>query len=475
MDFEIFKSKILFNLGYEASSSQSNAINILADFFADTNNYCVCLLTGYAGTGKTTLISALIKLLNELKINTIQLAPTGRAAKVLSFYSGYNAYTIHKSIYRKTKIDLSENKFEINYNKNKDTIFIVDEASMIGDNLNINSDFGSGRLLDDLLNFVFSGNNCRLIFVGDLAQLPPISVLLSPALDANYLKSLDLSLHICSLDDVVRQELASGILINANIIRNAINNIDSIYFPKLKLNYPDIISIFSENIIDEIDSAYSKFGVSETKIICKTNKTANVYNNGIRNRILWKENEIERGDLLMVVKNNYSILPKESEIDFIANGDIVEIVKINKIQEIYNSRFADVVIQFSDFSDLEINVKIALDALSADIANLNNDFYKKLYEQLYSDYKYLGTKKKINEAIFSDPYFNALQVKFAYAITCHKAQGGQWSVVFIDHEWLNLEKITAEIRFEFFRWLYTAFTRAKEKIYLINFNPIFFK
>lgn len=475
MNFSFFRQEVLSRLKYEPSHSQLDAISVLSDFFDDQNNYVLCLLTGYAGTGKTTLISSLIKFLNDLKINSVLLAPTGRAAKVLSSYSGYNAYTIHKHIYRKKGIDSSDSRFEVNFNKNKDTIFIVDEASMIGNIATGNSDFGTGRLLDDLLNYVFSGKNCRLIFIGDLAQLPPISTPLSPALDVKYLQSSGLSLHYSNLDDVLRQSLDSGILVNANIIRNSVNDIDFVKYPKLNLNYPDIVAISSDSIIDEIDSAYSKYGLFETKIICKTNKNANVYNNGIRNRILWRENELERGDLLMVVKNSYTSLPENAEIDFIANGDILEIVKINSIQEIYNCRFADVLVRFTDFLELEINVKIALDALSVDTANLSEDYYKKLYECLYQEYEYLGTKKKINDAIFSDPYFNSLQVKFAYSITCHKAQGGQWSAVFLDHGWVNFEKLEPGQRYEFFRWLYTAFTRAKEKLYLVNFNSVFFE
>jgi len=465
-----FYNQIISKLEHTPTQGQIETINSLSAFFEDKNGYCVFLLTGFAGTGKTTLISSLIKVLHDIKIKSVLLAPTGRAAKVLSSYSGHNASTIHKCIYRKKNTKQANSIFDINYNPHKNTIFIVDESSMIG-NIDNNSIFGSGRLLDDLLNFVFSGNNCRLIFLGDTAQLPPIGTLISPALDKKELESMDMKVYHSQLYQVVRQSVNSGILYNATIIRNKINNVEHL-IPKLKLDaFNDIITINGTDLIEEIDNSYSKYGLEETKIICKTNKFANNYNIGIRNRILYYESEICNGDLLMVVKNNYSWLPEDTEIDFIANGDILKVIKVGKTTEIYGYRYIDLVVNFVDFPELEIGVKVILDSLTIDAAGLDASYYKNLYNQLLENYSYIANKKKQNEAIMNDPYFNALQVKFGYAITCHKSQGGQWKSVFLDHGWIDINaiKTSAEIRYEFLRWLYTAFTRASEKLYLVNF------
>jgi exodeoxyribonuclease-5 len=311
--------------------------------------------------------------------------------------------------------------------------------------------------------------------MGDPAQLPPVGTILSPALNIDLLKSLDMKVYSSELQEVVRQSFDSGILFNASTIRKSINIEQQLDFPKLKMNFPDIINLSSENILDEIQNSYSKYGLEETKIICKSNKAANVYNNGVRNRILWREEQISSGDLLMVVKNNYFWLPEKYEMDFIANGDILEVKRIIKTQDIYGYRFTDILVNLIDFPEQQFKVKVILDVLNVETASMPADYYKILYNKLYEDYVHLGTKKKINEAIFNDPFFNALQIKFAYALTCHKSQGGQWKVVFLDHEWLNMKKFTNEVKYEFFRWLYTAFTRATEKLYLVNFNVVFFE
>ena len=463
---EQLKSK----LGHIPTKGQSNAINCFLKFLEDREEFCVFILTGYAGTGKTSLISALIQVFDEIKINNILLAPTGRAAKVLSNYSHHQASTIHKCIYRKKSTKRVSGDFSINFNHHKDTIFIVDEASMIGNNETGNNIFGSGRLLDDLLSFVFNGNNCRLILLGDPVQLPPIGTILSPALDKDYIVSLNMKVFSSELYDVVRQTADSGILYNATLIRENIIS-GRLDFPKIKLNgFNDIISINGSELLEEIENCYSKLGIHETKIVCKTNKQANKYNLGIRNRILWFEEEITNGDLLMIVKNNYSWLPEKAEIDFIANGDIVEVIKVGKKIDIYGYRYVDLLIKFIDFPDLEIEVKAILDSLTIDSAGMDTSYYKDLYEQLSVDYEHITDSKKRHEAILSDPYFNALQVKFAYALTCHKSQGGQWDAVFVDHGWLNPDSMSAEQKIDFFRWLYTAFTRATEKLYLINFS-----
>jgi exodeoxyribonuclease-5 len=474
MDKSLITTEIEQQIGYEATASQQVAIEQFAEYFCDTANYCVFLLTGYAGTGKTTIISSVIKVLKIMGINTILLAPTGRAAKVLANYSGHKATTIHKCIYRKQSTNSLEGNFRLNFNAYKDTVFIVDEASMLGNNDRSNSTFGSGRLLDDLLNFVFSGSNCRLILIGDDAQLPPIGTPLSPALNLKYLQTLDMRVYAENLTDVVRQSLDSGILFNATLIRNIITSTTEYELPKLQLSqFVDIQYITGENIIEEIESCYSKFGIDEVKIVCKTNKGTNIYNQGIRNRILWREKEISSGDLLLVVKNNYSWLPENCDIDFIANGDSIEIIKIYRKQELYGHRYADVLVRFVDLPEFEIEVKILIDTLTSSAPAMDANYYKELYNQLYAEYSYLNEKKKITDAIFSDPFFNALQVKFAYAVTCHKAQGGQWRCVFLDHEWLMLDNFTNDIKYEFLRWLYTAITRASEKLYLVNFNKIF--
>jgi exodeoxyribonuclease-5 len=464
---------ILNKLGYLPTNGQSEAINKLNSFFEDKSRYSLFVLTGYAGTGKTTLISALIKTLNELKIKTVLLTPTGRAAKVLSSYSGYSASTIHKCIYRKKSTKIVNSGFDIDYNRHKNTVFVVDEASMIG-NIDQGGIFGSGRLLDDLLNFVFSGTNCRIILSGDTAQLPPVGTTLSPAVDVKYLESLDMKVFSAELSDVVRQSEGSGILHNATLIREEINS-GIFNIPKFKLDgFCDIVSISGAELLEEIENCYSKYGMEETKVVCKTNKYAYKYNQGIRNRILWKEEEITNGDLLMVVKNNYSWLPEKSEVDFIANGDILEVVRVGKKTELYGYRYIDLLVKFIDLPNLEIEVKILLDSINVESANMESSYYKNLYNDLLIDYADIDDTKKRHEAVLNDPYFNALQVKYAYALTCHKSQGGQWKAVFVDHGWLNTEEWNAEIKYEFLRWLYTAITRATEKLYLINFSKEFF-
>ncbi|HOZ30358.1 MAG TPA: AAA family ATPase [Bacteroidales bacterium] len=473
MTEKFFNNQLINKIGHTPTNGQTIATDKFYQFLTDKEKFCIFLLKGYAGTGKTTLISALINTLSDIKINTVLLAPTGRAAKVLSTYSGKKAYTIHKCIYRKKSTKATDSDFSINFNKNKDTVYIVDEASMIGNIDTGNSIFGSGRLLDDLLAFVFNDNNCRLILVGDTAQLPPVGTILSPALDEQYLKATGMKVYVSELSEVVRQSAESGILVNATQIREKISS-DNFDFQKFKLEgFQDIVSIPGGELLDELESCYSKYGSEETKIICRSNKTANKYNLGIRNRILWKEEEISNGDLLMIVKNNYSWLPENAEIEFIANGDIVEVVRVGRKYELYNHRYADLTIKFVDFPELEIEVKAILDTLSLDLPAMDTEYHKKLYDLLLLDYADILDAKKRHEAILADPYFNALQIKFAYALTCHKSQGGQWSAVFVDHGWLNKEGMNEQNKYEFLRWLYTAVTRATEKLYLVNFDKDF--
>lgn len=470
---KFFNNHILSNLAHIPTIGQTKAIDNLLSFLFDSEKFCIFILKGYAGTGKTTLISSFIKTLSENKIKTVLMAPTGRAAKVLSGYADTPAYTIHKCIYRKKSTKNTESDFALNYNKAKDTVFIVDEASMIS-NSDINgSIFGSGRLLNDLLSFVFNDNNCRLIMLGDVAQLPPVGTNLSPALDPLFLDTLNMKVYVSELNEVVRQASESGILNNATLIREKLFTEDY-SLPQLKLkDFNDIIYLKGSELLEEIESCYSKYGRDETKIICRSNKTANKYNLGIRNRILWMEEDISHGDLLMIVKNNYFWLPENSEIDFIANGDIVEVVRLGKRYELYGHNYIDITIKFVDFPNLEIEVKAILDTLTVDTPSMDNNYYKDLYQQLLIDYQDVVDSKKRHEKILADPYFNAVQIKFAYALTCHKAQGGQWKTVFIDHGWLKTEEMTPENKYEFLRWLYTAITRATEKLYLANFDKEF--
>ncbi len=462
---------VLEYLNHAPTKSQVVAIENLIKFLDDKSRESVFILKGYAGTGKTSLISALTKTCRLIKQKTVLMAPTGRAAKVLSSYADYNATTIHKCIYRKESTKNPDSKFVLNFKKFKNTLFIVDEASMISNDNTGGSFFGSGRLLEDLLQFVFNNDNCKLILVGDTAQLPPIGTILSPALDKSRLEMLNFNVYISELTDVVRQATESGILSNATILRYAINNNTGSDFPKLLTDdFIDIKAINGSELLDFLESSISGYGIEETKIVTRSNKYANKYNAGIRTQILWKEEEISTGDLLMVVKNNYSWLDENSPIDFIANGDIIEIKRIRNIQEIYGHRFADMTVSFIDYPELEIDVKVILDTLNIDGPAMSNNYYKELYSQLNEDYQHIEDSKKRHEAIMNDNYFNALQVKFAYAFTCHKSQGGQWKSVFIDYGWLTKEMVNIE----FYRWLYTAFTRATEKLYLVNFDKSFF-
>ncbi len=459
------------NLGFEPTPHQSIAINKLADFITQEKNNEIFLLKGYAGTGKTTLMSVLTTTLTELKIGTVLLAPTGRAAKVLSNYANKPAYTIHKKIYRQKSRAEDIAVFNLDRNLHKNTIFIVDEASMISNFSLDSSPFGSGCLLDDLVNYVYSGNNCRLILIGDTAQLPPVGLDISPALDVEELRaSYNFEIQQMELTQVVRQSEKSGILSNATLLREMLQQ-DCDSYPLLNIEkYKDIIRLNGADLIEEIQSAYYNFGVEDTIVVTRSNKRANQFNQGIRNTVLYREDEIAVGDLLMVVKNNYYWAETVKEIDFIANGDIVELVRIRKYTDLYGFRFAEVTIRFPDNNNIELDTLILLDTLNIESAALTRNDLKRLFFAIEEDYIDIRNKKQRYEKILNNKFFNALQVKFAYAVTCHKAQGGQWSSVFVDQGYV----IDDMLNREFFRWLYTAFTRASEKLYLVNFNKDFF-
>ena len=467
------QTEILANLGKSPTRGQEELSLKLADFITETDPDTVFLLKGYAGTGKTTMLSSLVKMLTKFKFRSVLLAPTGRAAKVLSGYTSQNAYTIHKNIYRQQSSADGFGRFVLNKNLFKDTYFIVDEASMVSNSTGESSIFGSGRLLEDLIEYVYSGINCKLILVGDTAQLPPVGLDVSPALSGFELDSYDRKVIEYELTDVVRQDQNSGILFNATFLRELINDSywTASYFHLECLQFDDIRRIGGADLIEEISTCYDKFGLFETIVVTRSNKRANKFNEGIRSTILYKESDISVGDLLLIVKNNYFWLEANEKIDFIANGDIAEIISIYKYEELYGFRFANLSLRLIDYPDIEFDCKIILDALSIETASLSNEQGRKLFDAVAEDYQDIRSKKKRWEKIKENPYFNALQVKFAYAVTCHKAQGGQWKAVFVDQGYITEEMLNVE----FLRWLYTAFTRPTERLYLVNFNKEFFE
>ena len=471
MQTDFLIKNIQEHLSFEFTSCQDKVSKQLSIFIQQEINRDVFVLTGYAGTGKTSLISAFIKSMDELKIPNVLMAPTGRAAKVLSTYSKKPSFTIHKQIYRQKKLGDSNSQFVLNFNQQQNAIFIVDEASMIADTYLPNSIFGSGKLLSDLIEFVFSGKNNKLILIGDKGQLPPVHLDMSPALQPDTLLELNCNVSSGNMTTVVRQAKSSGILFNATSIRKQIQERES-GFPKIVTDiFNDIEKISGNDLLETIEDSYNKIGIEETRIITKSNKWANKYNVGIRNRILWKEEELSYGDLMMVVKNNYAWLPKKSPISFIANGDMIEITHIGGYYERYGYNYADVRVRFMDYPEFEIDTKVLINSLSYDGPSMPKEYHQHLIEQLRLDYSHISNEKARREAILNDPFYNALQIKYAYAVTCHKAQGGQWKNVFIDHGFLRDEFLD----YSFLRWLYTAFTRGTSKLYLINFHKEFFK
>ncbi len=467
---EHIKNKILDNFKHTPTNNQKILIERLSEFIVPLNNKTILLLTGYAGTGKTTVISAFVNTLEEFKQKSVLIAPTGRAAKVISAYSKKTAFTIHKKIYiQKTATD-DLGKFVLNANLTTNTIFIVDEASMIS-NTNDSGIFGSGRLLDDLINFVFSGKGCKLIIIGDTAQLPPVKSNLSPALNEKEIEFYGKQIETVNLSEVVRQTKKSGILFNATKIRNKITNNENGYPIIEYKNFTDVVKLNGEDLIETIATSYEKYGSENTIIVTRSNKRANKFNEGIRRTILFRDEEISNGDFLMIVKNNYFWLPENKYTNFIANGDIVRISRIGKYENFYGFRFVNVDVQFVDYPEMEISTKIILNTLSSETASLSTDQNREFFFRVAEDYEHIKDKKKRYAEIRKNPFFNALQVKFAYAVTCHKAQGGQWDSVFIDHGYITPESVDVD----FLRWLYTAFTRASKKVHLINFNKEFFE
>lgn len=464
------KNIFLNHMDFAPTSGQDAIIDALTEMMANNDDQNIILIKGYAGTGKTSVISAFVKTLNDFKIRSVMMAPTGRAAKVLTAYSREQAFTIHKKIYRQKSSRDGFGSFALNYNNYSNTFFIVDEASMISLHSAEQDIFGSGNLLGDLLEFISCGNHCRLVLVGDTAQLPPVGQEQSPALDKNYLETFGYTVSEYELTEVMRQSSESGILHNATRIRNLITSQKKSY-PAFQMNpYRDIELITGGELIEALSEAYDKYGIDETAVICRSNKQANRYNQGIRNRILYREEELTPGDYLMVVRNNYFWIRDSEEISFIANGDIVKVVRILKYTERYGFRFAEVELSLPDYNNREFTAIILLDTLSSEAASITAEQNRNFYFSVAEDYADVTPKKKRYQKIKEDPFFNALQVKFAYAVTCHKAQGGQWQCVFLDQGWMKDDSPTPE----YLRWLYTAFTRPTEKLFLVNFSEKFF-
>ncbi len=465
-----FHDLIEQNFGNVPTSQQREVFSLLQKFVLSSNVNSCFILKGYAGTGKTTLISALVKVLPQVKLKSVLLAPTGRAAKVISNYSGRKAFTIHKKIYRKKEAASPEMNFVLGDNLMENTLFIVDEASMIADGAH---DYSRRSLLQDLVSYVYNGKNCKLMLVGDTAQLPPVGSDTSPALVKEVLNSqFGLEVFSYELTDVVRQEKQSGILHNATQLRELIRKEKEI-FPQFKIKgYKDIFRMTGERLVEGINYAYDKYGMENTIVICRSNKNANAYNQNIRNRILYREEEITGGDHIMIVRNNYFWLkPKDNSGDFIANGDIARIRKVRRVEEQYGFRFAEVVIELLDYPDQEpLTCKVILDTLYCETPSLSNLDSKRLYEAVLQDYIHIENKKFRMDELKKDQYYNALQIKFAFAVTCHKAQGGQWPAVFIDQGYLTDEMLNTE----FLRWLYTGVTRSSTELFLVNFSDQFF-
>ncbi len=480
------KYRILQSFGFPPTAEQEHALDVFSLFMTDRSDHVVMILRGSAGTGKTTLAGAIVKALAALEQKMILLAPTGRAAKVFSLNAGHPAYTIHRRIYRqKTAGDLYS--FNLNDNLNRDTLFIVDEASMIANSVGtvlgefsrnsprtVPTEFGSGCLLDDLMQFVYNGQNCRMMLIGDKAQLPPVGEEESPALMADVLRGYGMKVYECDLNQVLRQSEESGILWNATRIREisqgdgsfvAQKNRPPVSLPQIRFQgFADICIVPGDELIESLASSYSRVGLDETIVVTRSNKRANIYNQGIRNQVLDREDELCRGDQLMIVKNNYFWTEGSKEIAFIANGDIAVVQRCRNVHELYGFRFAEVTMQFPDYDNYELTATVILDTLTSEAPALTREQQDHLFNAVMEDYADIPKKADRIKKLKSDRYFNALQIKYAYAVTCHKAQGGQWAHVYLDQGYMTDDMLTPD----YIHWLYTAFTRATEKLFLVN-------
>ena len=461
------EKQIRANFPHTPTPDQDLAMSRLAAFLTSPRAEGAFILRGYAGTGKTSLVGALVHTLDALQQKCVLLAPTGRAAKVFAAYASHPAFTIHKRIYRQRAFTGEGGNFALNDNLATHTLFIVDEASMIANEGLSGTMFGTGRLLDDLIHFVYSGQGCRLLLTGDMAQLPPVGEEQSPALQADNLRGYGLEVSVADLTQVVRQEQASGILWNATRLRRALEAGEVFTLPRLRVEgFDDIRLVPGNELIDALEECYARDGMDETIVICRSNKRANIYNEGIRQRILWREEELEAGDILMVAKNNYYWTEKDKRMDFIANGEMAIVRRVRRTRQLYGFRFADVTLRFPDNDDREQEVCLLLDTLRGDAPALTREEADRLFHAVLEDYADVPTKSERIKRLKSDPYYNALQAKYAYAVTCHKAQGGQWRNVFLDQAYMPDEYLTPD----FFRWLYTAFTRATGTLWLVNYG-----
>lgn len=503
MIIDELKYKILQQFGFPPTQEQAHALKVFAEFLTDRDPHAVMILRGSAGTGKTTLSGAIVRTLKEIRQKVMLLAPTGRAAKVFSLNSGSPAYTIHRRIYREKSFSGVEGQFNLNDNLYTDTLFMVDEASMIA-NMGLGGmSFGSGCLLDDLVHFVYQGRNDRLLLIGDKAQLPPVGEEESPALHAAMLEGYGLKVYECDLNEVLRQSEESGILYNATMIRQMITHDDITQLPKIHFaGYSDIKPMPGAELIEALADSYHHVGLDDTIVVTRSNKRANIFNQGIRNMVLDREEELSQGDILMIVKNNYYWMEeerkkiKEKEIEerrvksegtepgtathkvqsskfqvqsndipaFLANGDRAKVLKVRRRIDLYGFRFATLLLQFPDYDNYELEVTVLLDTLTSEAPALTHEQQEQLFHQIEEDYQDIPLKADRMKAIRQDQFFNALQVKFAYAVTCHKAQGGQWAHVYVDQGYMTDDMLNPD----YIHWLYTAFTRATEMLYLVN-------
>lgn len=460
-----FGRAVLSHLPYEPNREQTMLIASLSFFCINQEPESLLLINGYAGTGKTSLTGALVRALADFGKKTVLLAPTGRAAKVFSEYSGHSAFTIHRKIYRQKSFSPEYGNFLLAENKHVDTFFIVDEASMIPNASAEGAVFGTGRLLDDLIHYVYSGVRCHLILLGDNAQLPPVGFTDSPALSVEQLRSYGLKVYETQLTLIARQNEGSGILHNATLLRNNMSCRENLVKPVLHLSeYNDIEVLSGEYMSETISDCYDRDGLNETIVITRSNKRATMFNAGIRNQILYREDELVSGDMLLVAKNNYFWSEQYEELDFIANGDVARVSRVRGTHKMYGFRYADVTLEFPDHNNIEVDAKVILDGLFSDSPALSREQSERLFTEIYAELE--GDKRTRYKALKQNPYFNALQVKYAYTVTCHKAQGGQWKNVFIDMGYIPEDAFTS---LDFYRWLYTAITRARSHVYLINF------
>ena len=475
MIIDELKYKILQQFGFPPTQEQAHALEVFAEFLTDRDPHAVMILRGSAGTGKTTLSGAIVRTLKEIRQKVMLLAPTGRAAKVFSLNSGSPAYTIHRRIYREKSFSGVEGQFNLNDNLYTDTLFMVDEASMIA-NMGLGGmSFGSGCLLDDLVHFVYQGRNDRLLLIGDKAQLPPVGEEESPALHAAMLEGYGLKVYECDLNEVLRQSEESGILYNATMIRQMITHDDITQLPKIHFaGYSDIKPMPGAELIESLADSYHHVGLDDTIVVTRSNKRANIFNQGIRNMVLDREEELSQGDILMIVKNNYYWMEEERKSNnklqsneipaFLANGDRAKVLKVRRRIGLYGFRFATLLLQFPDYDNYELEATVLLDTLTSEAPALTHEQQEQLFHQIEEDYQDIPLKTDRMKAIRQNQFFNALQVKFAYAVTCHKAQGGQWAHVYVDQGYMTDDMLNPD----YIHWLYTAFTRATEMLYLVN-------